>query len=378
MSKKYVSMNVQNDGGTSIFDQEKYGRDDFENGKHNHVSDGTDRYAENASMVLGFKHVPSGNTGFFKAFITSFNESYSCDWSSEEVYGRTDPIMLFKSNKRQITLNFKVPAYSTGEAYENLGRVQRLTQFLYPSYKGISSAGSKTAHAQTIAQSPLIRLKVMNLLANQNGAPSAADEEKQQKNTSAAKMLANYFGNGKLTIDNTRGLLGAITSFQVNHNIENLEYGAIEHGQGTLLPKMIDVTVQFSPIHEHTIGWVDQEPINPHWPYGIQLKRPGSSPASPNSGPNATDDDLPDQARDNALSDAAQAAQDLAARRTSLGEAFTTLRGADGELMESMAEHLNASIDAYNADLASARNAYGSSALEEGGMRDTGAMRHYQ
>ena len=373
MSKKYVQMNVENDGGTSVFDQQKYGIE-----APSPVSDGSDRYAEHARMVLGFKHVPSGKTVFFKAFITSFNESYACDWSSEEVYGRTDPIMLFKSNKRQIALNFKVPAYSTGEAYENLGRVQRLTQFLYPSYKGISSPGSKTAHAQTIAQSPLIRLKVMNLLANQNGAPSAADEVKQQKNTSAAKMLSDYFGNGKLTIDNNRGLLGAITSFQVNHNIENLEFGAIEHGPGTILPKMIDVTVQFSPIHEHTIGWVDQEPINPHWPYGIQLKRPGSNPASPNSGPNATAEDLPDQARDNALSDAAQAAQDLGARRSALSDAYRALTTGDGEMSSGMAESYNAMVDRYNADLASARNAYGSSALEEGGMRDTGAMRHYQ
>lgn len=290
--------------GTNVFRQDKYGRDDFD-GKHNHVADGSDRLAEHQHFVLGFQHVASTQTVSFKAFITAFNESYSCDWATEEVYGRTDPIMLFKGNRRQIALNFRVPAYSTSEAYENLGRVQRLSQFLYPNYKGISSAGSKTAHAQTIAQSPLIRLKVMNLLANQNDAPDASTAARSQQNLSAGQMLQNYFNNGMTKSASSNGLLGAITSFQVNHNIENLDYGSIEHGAGTLLPKMMDITVQFQPIHEHTIGWNEMEPINPHWPYGVQLKTPGSKPAPSNSAPNATDDDLPEQARDNAIGDAA-------------------------------------------------------------------------
>ena len=338
-------------------------------------ADGSDRMAEHQHMALVFQHVPSTQTVAFKAFITAFNESYSCDWATEEVYGRTDPIMLFKGNRRSIALNFKVPAYSVSEAYENLGRVQRLSQFLYPNYKGISSAGSKSAHAQTIAQSPLIRLKVMNLLANQNDAPDGETAAKSQQNLAAASMLQNYFNNGMIKSSSPNGLLGAITSFQVNHNLENLDVGVIEHGAGTILPKMIDVTVQFQPIHEHTIGWNDMEPINPHWPYGIQLKTPGSTPAASNSAPNATDDDLPEQARANAISDAAMAGESLSARRSALADAYSALSGADGELMEGMAEHLNASIDAYNADLAAARNEYGTSAL---GMRDAGAMRHYQ
>ena len=369
---KYKSTNLGGDAGTTVFKNNKYGGTKTAT---TYPADGSDRMAEHQHMALVFQHVPSTQTVAFKAFITAFNESYSCDWATEEVYGRTDPIMLFKGNRRSIALNFKVPAYSVSEAYENLGRVQRLSQFLYPNYKGISSAGSKSAHAQTIAQSPLIRLKVMNLLANQNDAPDGETAAKSQQNLAAASMLQNYFNNGMIKSSSPNGLLGAITSFQVNHNLENLDVGVIEHGAGTILPKMIDVTVQFQPIHEHTIGWNDMEPINPHWPYGIQLKTPGSTPAASNSAPNATDDDLPEQARANAISDAAMAGESLSARRSALADAYSALSGADGELMEGMAEHLNASIDAYNADLAAARNEYGTSAL---GMRDAGAMRHYQ
>lgn len=365
---KYKSTNLGGDAGTTVFKNNKYGGTKTAT---TYPADGSDRMAEHQHMALVFQHVPSTQTVAFKAFITAFNESYSCDWSTEEVYGRTDPIMLFKGNRRSIALNFKVPAYSLSEAYENLGRVQRLSQFLYPNYKEISSAGSKSAHAQTIAQSPLIRLKVMNLLANQNDAPNGETAAKSQQNLSAASMLQNYFNNGMIKSSSPNGLLGAITSFQVNHNLENLDVGVIEHGAGTILPKMIDVTVQFQPIHEHTIGWNDMEPINPHWPYGIQLKTPRPAAASSNSAPNATDDDLPEQARDNAVADAAAVGEGLAVRRRQLSDLYRRMGSDPG----GVADMYNTMVDAYNRDLQTAIDTHGTSAL---GMRDTGAMRHYQ
>ena len=217
-------------------------------------------------MVVDFQHVPSGESVFFKAFITSFNESYNSEWASETVFGRTDPIYMFKANNRQIALNLKVPASSESEAFENLGRVQKLTQFLYPTYRDVKSGG--TVYAQTIAQSPLIRLKVMNLLSRKTGASTpAADDE----------AGVNYFEEYKNSGLMDRGALGVIQSFQVNHNLENHEAGSIEHGKQTLLPKLIDITVTFNVIHEKTIGW-DQNgaPTDPFFPYGVQLKNADS------------------------------------------------------------------------------------------------------
>jgi len=121
-----------------------------------YYTDGSDAYANQSKLFISFQHVPTERSVFFKAFITAFNEAYNCDWSSESLYGRADPIYMFKQTQRKITLAFKIPAASTSEAYENLGKVQQLVQFLYPSYVDIESAA-------TISQSPLVRLKVMNL-----------------------------------------------------------------------------------------------------------------------------------------------------------------------------------------------------------------------
>ena len=74
-----------------------------------HFIDGSDAMA-NKGMTISFQHVPSEEDVTFKAFITSFNETYNCDWGSETVFGRSDPIHMFKNTAREITLAFQVPA----------------------------------------------------------------------------------------------------------------------------------------------------------------------------------------------------------------------------------------------------------------------------
>ena len=64
--------------------------------KKTYFVDGSDAYANNRKLFISFHHVPTGKDVFFKAFITAFNETYNSDWSSESVYGRADPIYLFK------------------------------------------------------------------------------------------------------------------------------------------------------------------------------------------------------------------------------------------------------------------------------------------
>ena len=59
--------------------------------------DTTDSYANQLGMAVSFHHVPSEQNIYFKAFITAFTETYSSDWNEEVVYGRADPIVLFKN-----------------------------------------------------------------------------------------------------------------------------------------------------------------------------------------------------------------------------------------------------------------------------------------
>jgi len=274
-SKKYDDIN-------KIFDSSGY----LEDGKvkvsdryKTTYVDGSDGLANQKGLVISFQHVPTGRSVFFKAFITAFNEAFSSDWSSEPVYGRADPIHLFKNTTRRISLAFMVPASTVGEAYENLGKVQSLIQFLYPNY---TTAGA----AQTISQSPLVRLKVMNMLQTNKNQITEPGVNWGPK--------SSYYDNYKTSIDSSGGLLGAISSVIVNHHLDDPSAGVFYKsevagpGRGeasdlkdpwtgdavasnTVLPKLIEINMEFMAIHEHPLGWDANGnfgSLNPDYGYG--------------------------------------------------------------------------------------------------------------
>jgi hypothetical protein len=243
------------------FDQERYKKITLDNEKQTpagHLSPATtDGIANHSEAVISFFHVPSESDVFFKAFITTFQESYASDWNAETVFGRTDPIYTFKNTQRRITLAWKIPADSISDAYGNLARVQSLAQFLYPAYAEIGSTN-------TLSQSPVIRLKVMNLAEKSNGA--------QITNETGLTLMNRYTS----TNDPSKGLLGVITSLNINHNLENREIGVIQIKSNTILPKMIEVSIDFAVIHESTLGWDANEQAkfkDPSFPYNAQTEQ---------------------------------------------------------------------------------------------------------
>ena len=254
-----------------LFDQERYQPVTLNDKRRTVISNmtpaTTDGLANIAEAVLSFFHVPSESDIFFKAFITTFAESYNSDWNSETVFGRTDPIYTFKNTQRRITLSFKVPAETISEAYENLGRVQKLAQFLYPNYGNLAGQGD----ILTLTQSPLVRLKVMNLARNNNGVGtiSPGDDPIALEGDVFAGDAATIFRAYSSTNDPSKGVLGVITNMNVVHNIENKDIGVFMTAQNTILPKMIEISIDFACIHESTIGWgEDNYALDRAFPYG--------------------------------------------------------------------------------------------------------------
>ena len=241
------------------FDFDRYDTEDLTT-----FADGSDALA-NKGFTIAFRHMISEKEIFFKAFITNFNETYNSDWVSEQVYGRVDGIHMFRSTSRSIALAFKVPASSLGEAYENLGRVQQLVQFLYPAYTNVNNAS-------TIGQSPLVRIKIMNLL--QRNSVSAESPQ-----TFSKTLYDSYKSSG----GSENGVLGFISNLVVNHNVESEDGGifekTIEQGDqksgATVLPKMIDINISFTPIHDTPLGWFNSldgvDFATPSFPYNAVL-----------------------------------------------------------------------------------------------------------
>ena len=222
--------------------------------------DGSDSLANLRHLTISFYHVPSKRSVSFKAFITAFNESYNSNFTPHEAFGRTDPIYQYKNTTRKITLAFKVPAASESEAYENLGRISLLEQMLYPAYTDTNSA-------TTLSQAPLIRIKVMNLLTS-DFVKSADSAELTTNSGNPREIIYSSYESEK---EPSKGLLGVIDNLNVNHNLEGDDgvffkrkeekdpktgRKSVKPVSNTILPKLIDVNLSFSPIHEETIGWV--------------------------------------------------------------------------------------------------------------------------
>lgn len=252
----------------------------------------------NRGQVITFYHVNSGQNMAFKAFLTTYTDTFRPEWTSEAVFGRADPIYMYKNTVRSITIAFKVPAATQSEAWRNLQKVQKLTTFLYPNYSGVGGSG-RTAPAQTISGAPLVRMGLMNIIRtteNQQGHLSPTDTGGIVPNTPET------------------GLLGVIQNVTINHNLDNGSStgGGFEQSQDgststSILPKFIEVNLDFAVIHETHLGWFDDGTFsNNAFPYNTHNTQGGQGLAKKIA------EDAAQAAADNAAADAYLA--DVAAR----------------------------------------------------------------
>jgi hypothetical protein len=167
-----------------------------------------------------------------------------------------------------------IPAATVGEGFENLARVQRLVQFLYPTY--VDEQG-----ARVITQSPLLRLKVMNLATK-----GSAVESYVNKKLNSGHAITTFFNSNNAD----QGLLGVMQNLTINHNVENPDFGSFEVQAGTIIPKAIEIQFDFAVIHEHHLGWsAERDPAaqndvdsnlykaestfsSPYFPYDVNVK----------------------------------------------------------------------------------------------------------
>ncbi len=246
---------------TNFFWQSKYGVSE----RNQAIVDGTDALANGGKFVISFHHLASGKEVFFKAFVTTYSENFNNEWKGETVFGRTDPIYTYANTRRTISLGFEVPASSEQEAYENMGRLQKLAQMQYAMYDDIAIAGYDSNH--TITQAPLVRIKMMNLVQKNT---LNADSPLSDKNT-RSRMFAQYGAKGNASAD--MGLLSAINNVSFTTDMKST--AIFEQGPNVILPQNFTVSIDFNVIHERTNGYdMFGDPINRGLMYDVELKEP--------------------------------------------------------------------------------------------------------
>lgn len=189
-------------------------------------SDNSDQLANTRRQFIEFFHVPTGNSVSFKAFLTTFSDSYASDWNDEDAFGRMDPISTFKGTRRVISLAWDVVATSQDEAHRNLERCSLLLSMLYPTYE------KQDGGAQTISSSPLFKLKFLNLIQN----------------------VVAHGGTAE-----TSGLLGKVSGLTYEPDLESGFFDPLNaispEGGNQLYPQTIKLACEFTVLHEHTLGF---------------------------------------------------------------------------------------------------------------------------
>lgn len=200
--------------------------------------------AENGkNAVFEIKSAQSKDSAVIKfpAFLTSFTNSFSSNWSKEHVYGRIDPIGTFQGTDRKISIGFDIIAYDVAEARSNINAINAVVDMLYPSYNDVSAGNFtkkvegqddqliRSGNALILSKSPLVEIKFANLIQEEGGF-----------------------------------LLGWIESWSAN---PVLEMGMFTPNPGEFLPKVYNATIDFTPQHRKDLAYNRDAGVNAKFPY---------------------------------------------------------------------------------------------------------------
>jgi hypothetical protein len=109
----------------------------------------------------------------FHAFLMNLTDDYSAAYDSTEGFGRVDPIKVYKSTNRKISLGFVIAALDDKDFDSMWLKINKLTTLLYPQYtegRRLTLDDGKNSFikpfTQQIGASPMIRLRVGNVVTS--------------------------------------------------------------------------------------------------------------------------------------------------------------------------------------------------------------------
>ena len=243
---------------------------------------GSSRQA-NQGAVIEFipMHIKNTPVISFIAYLQEIKDNIKQEFTPSQPFGRTDPIQIWKSSVRTINLNFSIVSSDEEMALRNLNHLNWLVASSYPTYSTVACANS-------IAATPLYRVKYANIIAN---------------------------------TQNRNGLLCSIGGFDVSHD---LKHGAIHVHASTvadlaksagfpsqadeiLVAREITVGCQLTVLHESSLGW---DSTTGEWrggardgyPYGFGVIKDAGNPTSKGPGGTAESTDTKSKTSSNPTS----------------------------------------------------------------------------
>ena len=183
-------------------------------------------------IKFAFEVIDNDNPGtttraHFRAYITSFTDNHTADWSGQRYMGRGEKFYNYQGFERQLSFQFKVVAQSKQEMLPLYQKLNYIVSSLYPDY---STGGfmrgnlSKLTIGEYLCRTPGI-ITSMNISVDDNYPWEIKMTEPETQGS---------FTNNAFPVNNFDGT----TAFQnSNSDADQME-----------LPKILNVSVTFIPI----------------------------------------------------------------------------------------------------------------------------------
>lgn len=168
----------------------------------------------------------------FHAFLDQLSDTFASSYSSYKTYGRADPIQMYTSTSRSISLSFTIAATSRDDFDEMWYKINRLIASAYPKYTKGQLVQNKDVtfeqpFSQVIGATPLMRLRVGDVV----------------KSNYSRFNLARFFGVGSEGVD-----VSKFDASKTKTNVKGLSLAsnAINKFETDLIPEKYSMTAFYS------------------------------------------------------------------------------------------------------------------------------------
>jgi hypothetical protein len=174
-------------------------------------------------------HIKNAETLYFSSIITEYSDSWNPRWSQDNVYGRMDPLSFYGGTSRELSIGFRIVSDDAEEARINMGKIQKLVQYQYPTY----------SITNTINAPPYFEFQFLNVL----------------KSSTEGSVLTGYI-NGALQIN---------PGFQTK---EQAQY--FNSAFDKLYFSDVTIGLRIQVLHQGSIGWgTDSNFTHKNYPYDV-------------------------------------------------------------------------------------------------------------
>jgi hypothetical protein len=134
-----------------------------------------------ASKILKFtiqaQHITSNNLEIFPAYIKSFNESIQVDWTPINFIGRSEPLVVYGSTRRQYSLDFMLfvdsgdtpnsPQISASPLYDEIKKSSLSLSSMYSLIEFLHACTRPRYNGTSFAASPILKLTLGDFIKDQ-------------------------------------------------------------------------------------------------------------------------------------------------------------------------------------------------------------------